>query len=94
MNSGPLSKRTNSGAPRSALAWSRTSTTSSAVIERPRCRPMLSRLNSSHMARAFMGQPSEVESNRKSSAQTWFIRIARSRLAGTVLFPIRRRLAA
>jgi len=42
----------------------------------------------------LMGRPSEVESNMKSSAQTWFRRSARSRLDGTVLVPTRRRFCA
>jgi len=83
-----------SGAPRSAFAWSSTSTTSAAVMERPSCRPTLSRVCSSHMARALIGRPSAVESNMKSSAQTWFRRSARSRFAGTVLVPTRCRFIA
>lgn len=39
------------------------------------------------MASALIGRPSAVESNMKSSAQTWFRRSARSRFVGTVLVP-------
>jgi len=46
------------------------------------------------MASALIGRPSEVESNMKSSAQTWFRRSARSRFEGTVLVPTRRRFCA
>jgi hypothetical protein len=46
------------------------------------------------MLSALIGRPSEVESNMKSSAQTWFLRSARSRFDGTVLVPNRRLLIA
>lgn len=93
-SSGPLSQRMDSGAPRLARASSRASTTSSPVIERPRRRARFSRVNSSHMESALIGRPSEVASKMKSIAQTWLGCSARSRSAGTVLLPNRRRLGA
>jgi len=51
-------------------------------------------VNSSHIESALMGRPSEVASKMKSIAQTWLGRSARSRCAGTVLVPSRRRFGA
>jgi hypothetical protein len=61
-------------------------------MERPIRRARFSRVNSSHIESALSGRPSEVASKMKSSAQTWLGRSARSRAAGTVLTPRRRRL--
>ena len=51
-----------------------------------------SRVNSSTMFSSFSARPSAVWSNWKSNAHTWLGRSARSRSAGTVDSPSRRRL--
>ena len=51
-----------------------------------------SRVNSSTMLSSFSARPSAVWSNWKSNAHTWLGRSARSRSAGTVDSPSRRRL--
>ena len=61
-------------------------------MERPSRPPTLSLVNSSHIESTLKGRPSAVVANMKSSAQTWLGRSACRRLAGTVLFPSRRRL--
>src|SRR5712692_5132586 len=70
MNSGPLSQRTFSGAPRLATISSKTATTPLAVIERATWPARDSRVNSSVMLRTLILLPREMSSNRKSIAHT------------------------
>ena len=71
-NSGPLSKRTNAGAPRSTARRSRVATTRSASMERSTTMAGHSRVNSSMMFRSLIVRSSAVVSNWKSSAQRTF----------------------
>ena len=97
-SSGPLSQRMNSGRP--AAHTPLVEGVDHAVGgDRPADPPAgarFSRVNlRSRIDNALSGRPSsgkEVASKMKSRAQTWFGRSARSRAAGTVLIPNRRRL--
>ena len=58
------------------------------VMKRASRPPTLFRVNSSPIERTLTPRPSAVGSKMKSSTHTWLGRSARSRRAGTVLFPI------
>ncbi len=80
-NSGPLSLRTCSGAPRCKISTSRNPTTSPAVIDRATCIPRHSRVNSSNTVSIFNPAPFSSRSWMKSYDQTWFGFCARVRSA-------------
>jgi hypothetical protein len=72
MNSGPLSHRTNRGAPRLAAIPSRTSTVPLALILKAGTQARASRVNSSVTFRILILLPLVVWSNSKSMAQISF----------------------